>query len=170
MGPRLFSPVISKAVPLAALLLAAVCASPVDAASKNPFDLLKGYWSGAGTVTPINGKAEKVSCKVTYSVTGSNVSQNIRCAGTDYKFNTASKLTYNAGKISGSWNENTYDAAGGVTGTASGNTVNALINGDKFSGRMSINISGSSGHSINIVQLDRKSGAYRPVANVSLRR
>lgn len=170
MGPRLLSPLLSKAMPFAAILLVALCAWPAESASKNPFDQLKGYWSGSGTITPINGKAEKVSCKVTYNVTGAKVSQNIRCAGTDYKFNTASKLTYTAGKISGSWNENTYDAAGGVTGTASGNTVHARISGDKFSGRMSISIRGGRAHSINIVQLDRKSGAYRPVANVSLRR
>ena len=35
---------------------------------------------------------------------------------------------------------------------------------------MSINISGKGGHSINIVEFDKNSGAYRPVANVSLRR
>jgi hypothetical protein len=34
---------------------------------------------------------------------------------------------------------------------------------------MSINISGSS-HTINIVQLDHKSGAYRQAASVSLHR
>lgn len=173
MGLRLFSSLTRKALPLAALILAASFASPaVTAAPKatgNPFDVLKGYWTGGGTLTPTNGKAERVSCRVTYNVAGSAVSQNMRCAGTDYKLNTSAKLTYKGGKISGSWNESTYDANGGVSGTANGNTVHASISGDKFSGRMSINISGN-GHSINIVQLDKGSGAYRPVANVSLRR
>jgi hypothetical protein len=142
------------------------------AASKgtgNPFVLLNGYWSGGGTVTPQKGHAEKVSCRVTYSVAGSSVTQNMRCAGTDYKFNTSSKLTYSGGKISGSWSETTYDAAGTVSGTARGNTVHARISGDKFSGRMSINVSGSR-HTINIVQLDKASGSYRQAATISLRR
>jgi hypothetical protein len=174
MGYRLFSSLTRKALPLAALILAASLASPAEAAAPkamggNPFDQLKGYWKGGGTVTPMNGKSEKVSCRVTYNVAGSAVSQTMRCAGTDYKINTSTKLTYKGGKISGSWNESTYDANGGVSGTANGNTIHARINGDKFSGRMSINISGK-GHSINIVQLDKGSGAYRPVANVSLRR
>ncbi len=170
MGYRLYSSLIRKAPPLAALILAASLASAAAAApSGNPFDQLKGYWSGGGTLTPVNGKAEKVSCRVTYNVAGSAVSQTMRCAGTDYKINTSTKLTYKGGKISGSWNESTYDANGGVSGTANGNTIHARISGDKFSGRMSINISGK-GHSINIVQLDKGSGAYRPVANVSLRR
>ena len=148
-------------------------ASPAEAAAPkaagNPFDQLKGYWRGGGTVTPMNGKAEKVSCRVTYNVAGSTVSQTMRCAGTDYKINTSTKLTYKGGKISGSWNESTYDANGGVSGTANGNTIHARITGDKFSGRMSINISGK-GHSINIIQFNQGSGTYRPVASVSLRR
>ncbi|MGC1711105.1 MAG: hypothetical protein WA717_05840, partial [Methyloceanibacter sp.] len=64
----------------------------------NPFDLLDGYWSGGGTVAPGKGAAEKVSCKVTYNVAGSAVSQNMRCAGTDYKLNSSSKLTYVAAR------------------------------------------------------------------------
>jgi hypothetical protein len=173
MGHRSFSSKIGKALALLTLLFAIVFAVPAMSASPkatgNPFDTLKGYWTGGGTVSPVNGKPEKVSCHVTYNVAGSAVSQIIRCAGTDYKINTSAKFNYSGGKISGSWNESTYDANGGVTGTAKGNTVHARISGDKFSGRMSINISGK-GHSINIVQFDKNSGAYRPVANVSLRR
>jgi hypothetical protein len=173
MGYRFFSSLTRKALPLAALILAAAFAAPAEAAAPkaagNPFDQLKGYWRGGGTVTPNNGNAEKVSCRVTYNVAGTNVSQTMNCAGTDYKINTRTKLTYKGGKISGSWNESTYDANGGVSGTANGNTIHARITGDKFSGRMSINISGK-GHSINIVQFNQGSGTYRPVASVSLHR
>ena len=188
MGPRLFSTLIGTLMPVATLLLVVLVSflAPADAASKkaspataakkappkgtgNPFDILKGYWSGGGTITPNKGNAESVSCHVTYNVAGPSVSQTMRCAGTDYKFNTSSKLNYSGGKISGSWSETTYDASGSVSGTAAGNTVHAIISGDKFSGRMSINVSGSS-HTINIVQLDPKSGAYRQAASVSLHR
>jgi hypothetical protein len=177
MGPRLLTNWIGKIMPVVVLLLVALLSLPAESATKkaapkgtgNPFDILKGYWTGGGTVAPGKGNPEKVSCKVTYNVAGSSVSQNMRCAGTDYKFNTSSKLTYSGGKISGSWSETTYDASGTVSGTAVGNTVHARISGDKFSGRMSINVSGSS-HTINIVQLDPKSGSYRQAASVSLHR
>jgi hypothetical protein len=177
MAPRLLTTLTGKILPVALLLLIALVLMPAESATKkaapkgtgNPFDLLKGYWTGGGTVTPGKGGAEKVSCKVTYIVAGSAVSQNMRCAGTDYKFNTASKLTYKGGKISGSWSETTYDASGSVSGTATGNTVHARISGDKFSGRMSINVSGAR-HTINIVQLDKKSGSYRQAASVALHR
>ncbi|HEX7532361.1 MAG TPA: hypothetical protein VF340_03890 [Methyloceanibacter sp.] len=177
MADRLLPKWVGKVTPIFALLLVALVSLPAWSATKtaapkgtgNPFDLLKGYWSGGGTVAPGKGAPEKVSCKVTYSVEGSAVSQNMRCAGTDYKFNTSSKLNYAGGKISGSWSETTYDASGSVSGTAAGNTVHAIINSAKFSGRMSINVSGSS-HSINIVQLDPKTGAYHQAASVSLHR
>ena len=83
----------------------------------------------------------------------------MRCAGTDYKFSTSSQLTYRGGKISGSWSETTYDASGTVSGTASGNSVRAIIRGDKFSGRLSLKVT-AGGHSINILQLNEKTGTY----------
>jgi len=94
---------------------------------------------------------------------------NLRCTGNDYEINTSLKLTYKDGKIKGSWNEKTYDANGGVSGTANGNTIHARITGDKFSGRMSIKVS-DAGHSINIVHLNQSSGTYRLVTSLSLRR
>lgn len=177
MAARLLRILTAKVLPVASLLLVALLSMPGESTAKkatsrgtgNPFNLLKGYWTGGGTVTPPKGAAERVSCRVTYIVAGSAVTQNMRCAGTDYKFNTASKLKYSGGKISGSWSETNYDAAGSVSGTASGNTVHARISGDKFSGRMSINVSGSR-HTINIVQLDKRSGSYRQAASVSLHR
>jgi hypothetical protein len=177
MGPRLLSNLTGRILPVVMLVLLALFALPTDSEAKksssggsgNPFDQLKGYWAGGGTVNPIKGNPEKVSCRVTYAVAGSSVTQNMRCAGTDYKVNTSSNLTYNGGKISGSWSESTYSAAGSVSGTARGNIVHAAISGDKFSGRMSINVSGSR-HTINIVQYDKGSGAYRQVASVSLHR
>ncbi len=154
---------------LVAALTLPLAAISADAASANPFTKLAGYWSGGGVVTPKNGQPEKVSCRVTYMVHGDAVTQNMRCAGTDYKFYAKSDLTYGRGRIKGSWTEQTYDANGGVIGTANDKSIHARISGDKFSGRMSINISGSR-HTINITQLDPRTGRYSQVASVSLRR
>ena len=119
MGLRLLSSFAGKLLLAATLALVALISSPAESGSGNPFDKLKGYWSGGGTVNPLRGNAEKVSCRVTYIVKGNSVAQNMRCAGTDYKFATRSKLTYKAGRISGSWSETTYSAAGSVSGASS---------------------------------------------------
>jgi hypothetical protein len=173
MGHRLLSSLPREALPLAALILAAAFAPLAQAAEPkaagNPFEQLSGDWKGGGTVTPAKGDPMKVACKATYKVTGSTLSQNLRCAGTDYRIDATTKLTDKGGKIKGSWNESTYDANGGVTGTAKDKTIHARITGDKFSGRMSINVS-DSGQEINIMQLNESSGTYRPVASVSLHR
>jgi hypothetical protein len=169
MGFRRLTSLAAKALPTATLLLVALAASAADSASANPFEKLDGSWSGGGTVNPLKGKPERVSCRATYKVEGAAVAQTLRCAGADYKFDATSNLTYQAGTISGSWNEDNHAAAGDLSGTASGNSVRARISGDKFSGRLSINMSGSR-HTINIVQYDMGSGAYRPVASVSLHR
>ena len=172
MGSSWFSSPRCKAIPLAALILAAALAAPGEAAAPkavNPFDQLSGDWKGGGTVTPADGAPKKVDCKATYKVAGSNMSQNLRCAGNDYSINASLKLTYKEGKIKGSWSESTYDANGGVTGTAKDNTIHARITGDKFSGRMSINVSGAR-HSINMLQLSPKSGTYRLAASLSMGR
>jgi len=158
---------------LAALILAAILAAPGEAtapnAAGNPFDRLSGEWQGSGTVRRGDDEPKKVSCKATYKVLGSNLSQNLRCTGADYEINTTLKLTYKDGKIKGSWNESTYDANGGATGTAKENTIHARITGDKFSGRMSINVADAS-QEINIVQFNESSGTYRLVTSLRLRR
>ena len=162
-----------KALPLAALILAVALAVPGEAAAPkaagNPFEKLSGDWKGGGTVTPKDGQPKKVRCKVTYTVAGSRMSQHLRCAGIDYKINATTKLTDKGGKLRGSWNESTYDANGSLTGTAKDNIIHARITGDKFSSRMSIKMS-DAGHSINIVELNEKSGTYRLVASLSFHR
>ena len=173
MGYRLFPSLANKAMPLAALALAVALAAPAGAADPKaagtPFEALSGDWKGGGTVTPAKGDPMKVACKATYKVTGSNLTQDLRCAGSDYRIDATLKLTDKGGKIRGSWNEKTYDANGGVTGTAKDDLIHARISGDKFSGRLSLNVS-DAGLEINIVQLNEDTGTYRPAANVSLHR
>jgi hypothetical protein len=174
MGDRMISRFALKALPLAALCLAAALASQAgnaaqEAAGTNPFEALKGDWKGGGTVLPSSGTPVKVACNVTYDVQGANATQKMRCAGNDYQIKATSKFKYKAGKITGSWTEAIYDANGGINGTASGNLVHARIVGDRFSGRMSINVDGDA-HQVNIVQMDKNSSDYRSVANLALHR
>ncbi len=162
-----------KAVILLGLILAASLASPGEAASPapagDPFEELKGDWKGGGRIILSDGKIKQVTCSTKYKVTGSNVTQTLHCTGNDYEVNTTLKVTDKGGKIKGSWNESVYDASGNVTGTAKHNLVHALIAGDKFSGRMSIKLS-DKGHTINVLQLNEKSGIYRLATSLTLHR
>jgi hypothetical protein len=168
MGFRLLSHIAGKAL-IVAVLGAGSTVSPIHAGAANPYKQLDGSWSGGGTVTPLEGNPEKVSCTATYKTEGVAVTQNVRCAGVEHQFSANFKLTVEGGKISGAWTEQLNDASGGLSGTASGRSIRARLSGQKFAGRMSINVSDQR-HTISIVQLDRGSGAYRPVASVSLHR
>ena len=177
MAPRLLTMLTAKLAPVVVLLLVALAVGPAQSEETkapprgdgNPFDQLTGDWTGDGMVTPSRGDPEKVDCKVSYIPAGSTVTQTLLCSGVDNQFDAKTKFKYKGGKISGSWHEKTFDASGNVSGSAIGDLVHARISGDKFSGRMSIKVS-DAGHTINIVQLDNKSGAYRLAASFTLHR
>jgi hypothetical protein len=163
---------VTKLVTLVTLVLSLALASlgaPATAYAGNPFDELKGDWKGGGTVVTKNDPARKVTCDVTYQVAGSNLTQKMHCTGDDYEIEATLKLTDKNGKIKGSWNEVIYDASGGVTGNVKDDIIRAVIRGDKFSGRMSLRVT-DAGHSINIVQRDDKTGIYKLVTSLFLRR
>jgi hypothetical protein len=164
----LLSPLARNALLLMTAVLA-LTALPAKTASANPYEKLSGYWSGGGTVTPLKGPAETVSCRATYQTEGADVTQTVRCTGVSRQFSASFDLTHARGRISGSWSEQLYAASGSVSGTVSGNSIRARLTGSKFEGRMSIDVAGSR-HTISIVQLDAGSGAYRPVAALSLSR
>jgi len=85
----------------------------------------------------------------------------------DTTIKTETKMTDKGGKVSGSWYEKSYDRTGGLNGTATDKTIHARISGDKFSGRMSINLT-DKGHTIISCSSTRASGTYRPVASLAL--
>jgi hypothetical protein len=171
MEPRLLSILTVRLLPALLLVVAAFASVEAGAAADkgNPFDQLKGDWTGGGVVTPAKGGTKKVTCKVSYAVAGSAITQNMVCNGDDYQFDAKTKFKNNGGKLSGSWNEVIYDASGNISGTAGGDTVHARISGDKFSGRMSIIVSADR-HTINMVQLDPKTNVYRESAAFVLHR
>lgn len=156
-----------------ALLAGSAFGASATPVSANAFNKLKGSWRGGGVVSPVGGASEKVACRVSYGVAGASVTQSITCAGTDYRINANAKLKLSSGrsvgKVSGSWRENTYNVGGGANGSYSTNRINVFISGEKFSGRMTINIRGRS-HTVSITQFDAGTGKYTNMANISLRR
>jgi hypothetical protein len=138
-------------------------------AADNPFEQLKGDWQGGGTVWLTDGKVKKVDCKATYKASGSNLTQNLECTGDDYEIEAQLKLSDKGGKVKGTWNEVIYDASGAVSGKARPDIVRAIIRGDKFSGRLSLKVT-DQGHTINIVQLNEKTGTYRLASSLVFQR
>ncbi|MDH3581207.1 MAG: hypothetical protein OEM91_11350 [Hyphomicrobiales bacterium] len=156
---------------LAALLATAFlsCAATQSPALGNPFAELAGSWRGDGTLEPLGGDAERVVCRAKYDVSEAAVTQTIICAGTDYKINAVSNLTYSGGTLTGSWKEKNYGAGGGASGSVKGGRIYLRISGESFNARMSIDMSDDQ-HTVTIKQFNAGNGEYRHVASLNLAR
>jgi hypothetical protein len=105
-------------------------------------DVLAGTWQGRGTMSFEDGKTENISCNAYYKGAGS-LSVVIRCKGTSSNFELRSKLESNGNKVSGTWEERTYNATGDVSGTTSAGKLNVQFGGS-LTGSLEMTFSPSS--------------------------
>ncbi len=142
-----------------------VSLSTNSAAADASLGVLAGSWHGGGTMSFENGKTEDISCNGYYKG-GGNLSVVIRCKGTSSNFELRSKLSSNGDKVSGSWEERTYNATGDVSGTASAGKLNVQFSGS-LTGSLEMSFSSSS-QSVS-VSVDTKGAGIKGV-RVSLSR
>ena len=127
------------------IALAAFTLTPTDvsnARAENPFDSLLGTWTGSGVLVLHGGQWENIKCNAYYTGGGSKLRLAVRCASTSYRVEIRSKLTRTGDKISGTWEERTYNAAGSVSGRTLGNRLSFSISNGGFSGSMSVSYGG----------------------------
>ncbi len=154
------SSVMWAAVIFGALLFAAL---PADAAS--PFSRLSGTWSGAGQFRLENGKTESIRCSANYVPRSSGLGLALRCASASNRVELRADLTANGSRVSGTWEERSYNASGRVTGVAVGDTLRLSIDGGGLSGSMLVRTTGGS-QSISV----RTDTTALKGVNISLRR
>jgi hypothetical protein len=112
-----------------ALISAATASLLTSAAAHDAgLDALSGSWRGDGTMSFEGGQTENISCNGYYKA-GGHLSVVIRCKGTSSNFELRSKLQSEGDKISGSWEERTYNATGSVSGMASAGRLNVQFSG-----------------------------------------
>jgi hypothetical protein len=126
---------------LFAVSLAAVVGSMGAAqASTSPFAALSGSWAGSGTITLASGAKESIRCRAIYHVdaTGASLDLRLRCASDSFKFELQSNAAHNNGAVSGSWAETTRHVGGTISGSASGNRIQVLVQGT-LAARLAVN-------------------------------
>jgi hypothetical protein len=106
------------------------------------FTPLLGSWGGSGTYKLQDGTSERLKCDAYYTGTGAQLGIAVRCAGQKNKIEMRSKLSSNAGALSGSWEERTYNANGDVTGKLTDQQLKLQIAG-AVSGSMTVTYDGS---------------------------
>jgi hypothetical protein len=127
---------------LALVSAAAVSLSANTAAAEATLDVLSGSWSGGGTMSFENGKSESIDCNGYYKG-GDDFSVVIRCKGTTSNFELRSKLKSSGDKVSGSWEERTYNASGDASGSASPGNLHVEFSGS-LKGSLAMSFSSSS--------------------------
>ncbi len=111
---------------------------PAGETRADPLGELPGRWSGSGSIRLANGTTQSVKCVATYFVSGSNITQNLRCASPSYKIDTKASLAVRGGQVTGTWEERQYAQTGSVTGRMTGDRFNLQISGAQFTAALQL--------------------------------
>ena len=127
---------------LASVALGVFIAAVPGEAKASPFDTLLGSWGGTGEIHLDKGRTERIKCNAYYTGGGAQLGLAIRCQSDSYKIEIRSKLSYSGGRLSGNWEERTFNASGTATGSASDSAIRLSITGP-VTGSMNVNFTKS---------------------------
>ena len=115
-----------------------------QAQDASPFARMAGHWSGSGKIDLANGASEPIKCRAAYDVLDrqNNLQLNIRCASESYKFDLRGSAKYSGGEITGTWSEATRNAAGTISGKASGDYFEVTAKGPSFTASLTLTTRG----------------------------
>jgi hypothetical protein len=121
------------------LLAAALFVAPAMAAN-GPLAEFVGSWSGAGTLRPANGAAERIRCKAEYRQLGTSqheINLHLRCASDSYNFDLSGDFTADEqDHVSGQWTERSRNIGGIAIGNAQGDRLQLHVESSAFSAEM----------------------------------
>jgi len=158
-----FQRVTALTAALALSLFAFPAAKPA-LSDPGPFNALLGSWGGSGEYSLADGTRERIKCNAYYTGGGTQLGMAIRCSGGSNKIEIRSKLNSSGGRITGHWEERTFNAQGDASGTATGDRITLQITG-AVSGSMSVAYTASS----QTVSIATQNIALRSV-NITLNR
>ncbi|MGD9715242.1 MAG: hypothetical protein AB7V46_24775 [Thermomicrobiales bacterium] len=113
------------------------------AVSATAFDALIGTWSGSGQIRYQDSSSERVRCTAYYSEGGERLRLAIRCNSDSNQIEIRGHLTQRGERVTGTWEERTFNASGNAEGRVSATRLNLSIGGGAFSGSMSVTYGGS---------------------------
>jgi hypothetical protein len=113
-----------------ALAAVAVLFAPIAAAdASTPFDALIGSWRGSGQIELDQGRKERLKCNAYYTGGGSQLRMAILCQSESSNVQIRSALSESGGRITGTWEERTFNAEGNASGQVTGGKISLAIAG-----------------------------------------
>ena len=132
----------TRALKIAALAgLLPLCMAQAHA--DNPFDKMRGNWTGGGTVTLSSGVQERVRCGASYQPSGPSLRMALRCASDSYKVDLTTEMTSSGGQLSGKWSESQHQLQGDVTGSVTPGNIRASAKSPTFEASVNVKTTGS---------------------------
>ena len=122
-----------------------IASAAAPATAQTALSGLAGNWSGGGQIRLQDGRSERISCRAFYTPRdgGSSMGLALRCASTSYKIEFRSSIQLNGSRVSGTWEERSFNAGGSVSGSASNGALDMAFSGT-LSGSMSVSYGPSS--------------------------
>jgi hypothetical protein len=155
---------LSALVAVIVLPLLVVLGAHQATADTGPFNALLGSWGGTGEYSLADGTRERIKCNAYYTGGGTQLGMAIRCSSDNNKIEIRSKLNNSGGRLSGHWEERTYNAEGDAVGTATADSITLQISG-AVTGNMLVAYTASS----QTVTISTQGTALRAV-NITLAR
>jgi hypothetical protein len=115
----------------------------IASAADGPLSHFAGNWSGSGKIVVKDGASERIRCRSNNSSKGDGLTLSLRCASDSYKFELASDISYEGGKISGSWNETSRGVVGSLSGQATASNIQATAQAIGFTAGLNIRATGN---------------------------
>ncbi|MGI9524163.1 MAG: hypothetical protein ACR2PG_21215 [Hyphomicrobiaceae bacterium] len=104
----------------------------------SPVQTLLGAWAGRGTARFEGNRSERIKCNAYYTGGGAKLNIAVRCASPSYKIEIRSKLKNSSGRLSGTWEERNFNAAGQSSGSISEKRLDLSINGGGLTASMAV--------------------------------
>lgn len=114
------------------------------AAAAGPFDPFAGASRGAGEVISRDGARERISCRVSGSVSqgGEALTQSMVCASDNYRFDIRANAAAEGDRVRGEWQETTRGVQGSLAGRIEGGHLSGAVSGAGFTAAFSLRSSG----------------------------
>ena len=146
------------------LAILALAASATGSAA-DPLSGLSGSWSGAGNFRLENGRSESLRCNANYAPRRESLGLSLRCASSSARIELRATLVSRGNRVSGTWEERSYNVSGNVSGVGAGNSLRLGIDGGGLSGFMVVTTAGGS----QSISVRTDNSALRGI-NINLRR
>jgi hypothetical protein len=132
-----------------AIVLGLVLMPTSAPAEPSPIQALIGSWGGSGRVSYTDGSSETIRCTAYYSGGGSDLGMAIQCRSERNTIHVRSKLQVQGARVSGDWEERTFNVSGTASGRVSGGSMSLSLAGGGVTGSMSVTFSRST-HNVTI--------------------